>query len=179
MRMEREPVPGQETERAAAEAKRGAMGDDNAALKGARAAYAKARLDLEHPRITAPADGTIGEFVLRPGSFVTSGSPLFALVENAPVWVDANFKETDLPRIRPGQPATVTVDLLPGQTFHGQVEDLSPASGAAFSLFPPENATGNWVKVTQRFDVRVRILDPVPEMRVGASAEVRIDTTAP
>ncbi len=163
---------------AAAIATRGAIGDDNAGIKGARAARAQARLDLEHTRITAPADGTIGELDLRPGSFVTAGDQLFALVEDAPVWVNANFKETDLPRIRPGQPATVSVDLLPGSTFRGVVEDLSPASGAAFSLFPPENATGNWVKVTQRFDVRVRILDPVPELRMGASAEVQVDTVA-
>ncbi len=162
----------------AAKATRGATGEDNAGLKAARAAHAQARLDLEHTRVTAPADGTVGELDLRPGSFVTAGSPLFALVEDAPVWVDANYKETDLPRIRPGQPATVTVDLLPGRTFRGVVEGLSPASGAAFSLLPPENATGNWVKITQRFDVRVRILDPVPELRVGASAEVRVDTVA-
>ncbi len=159
-------------------ATRGAPGADNAAIKSAQTALDQARLDLAHTRITAPADGIIGEFDLRPGSFVSASSPLFALVEHDPVWVDANFKETDLPRIQPGQSATVTVDLLPGRTFRGEVEGLSPASGAAFSLLPPENATGNWVKITQRFAVRIRLLDPLPELRVGASAEVRIDTTA-
>ena len=165
-------------ELAAATAARGAPGDDNAAVRSAQVALDQARLDLQHTRIVAPADGIVGNFDLRPGSFVESGSALFALVESRDVWVDANFKETDLPRIRPGQPATVTVDLLPGRTFRGEVEDLSPASGAAFALLPAENATGNWVKVTQRFTVRVRILDPVPALRVGASAEVRVDTTA-
>ena len=162
----------------AATAARGALGDDNAAVKSARVALEQARLDLQHTQIAAPADGSVGDFDLRPGSFVASGSALFALVERQDVWVDANFKETDLPRIRPGQPASVTVDLLPGRTFRGQVEGVSPASGAAFALLPAENATGNWVKVTQRFAVRVRILDPVPALRVGASAEVRVDTTA-
>ncbi|EXJ15374.1 HlyD family secretion protein [Imhoffiella purpurea] len=162
----------------AAEAARGALGNDNAAVRAAQAALAQARLDLEHTRISAPADGVVGDFDLRPGSYVDAGRDLFALVESREVWVDANFKETDLPRIRPGQPASVSVDLLPGREFEGEVEGLSPASGAAFSLLPAENATGNWVKVTQRFAVRVRVLDPVPALRVGASAEVRVDTTA-
>ncbi|MFD2112683.1 HlyD family secretion protein [Thiorhodococcus fuscus] len=165
-------------ELSAAKAARGALGDDNAAVRSAQAALDQARLDLQHTRIAAPADGIVGDFDLRPGSYVDSGSALFALVESHDVWVDANFKETDLPRIRPGQPATVSVDLLPGKDFKGEVEGLSPASGASFSLLPAENATGNWVKVTQRFAVRVRILDPVPALRVGASAEVRVDTTA-
>ncbi|MBS1222391.1 MAG: HlyD family secretion protein, partial [Proteobacteria bacterium] len=166
-------------ELAAAKAARGALGARNAAIAEARVALDRARLNLAYTRISAPADGVVGDFDLRPGSYLDAGNPLFALVESEEVWVDANFKETALPRIHPGQPATVTVDLLPGRTFRGEVEGLSPASGAAFSLLPPENATGNWVKVTQRFAVRVRILHPVPELRVGASAEVRIDTTAP
>ncbi len=161
---------------AAAEAERGATGNANAAIKAAEAALGQARLDLQHTRVWAPANGIVGDVALRPGSFVTAGRALFALVETSEVWVDANVKETDLARIRPGQPARVTVDLLPGKTFHGEVESLSPASGAAFSLLPPENATGNWVKVTQRFPVRVRILDPVPRLRVGASCHVTIDT---
>ncbi|MGE5153093.1 MAG: HlyD family secretion protein [Bdellovibrio bacteriovorus] len=162
----------------AAQSARGALGSENASVKAAQTALDRARLDLEHTRIAAPADGSVGDFDLRPGGYVDAGSPLFALVESQEVWVDANFKETDLPRIRLGQPATVSVDLLPGRSFAGRVEGLSPASGAAFSLLPPENATGNWVKVTQRFAVRIRILDPVPELRVGASAEVRVDTRA-
>jgi len=164
-------------ELASAEAQRGGAGDTNAAVKVAQAVLDRARLDLAHTRITAPAAGIVGELDLRPGSFVTTGRDLFALVETGEVWVDANFNETDLPGIHPGQPARVVVDLLPGRTFEGVVESLSPASGSAFSLLPPENATGNWVKVTQRFPVRVRILHPVANLRVGASAEVTVDTT--
>jgi len=162
----------------ATQAARGAAGDANAAIKAAEAALGQARLDLQHTRIEAPADGVLGNLELRPGSFVHAGAPLFTLVETREVWVDANFKETDLPRIQPGQPAEVQIDLLPGRTFQGQVESLSPASGTAFSLLPPENATGNWVKVTQRFEVRVRILHPTPGLRVGASSEVTVDTLA-
>jgi membrane fusion protein (multidrug efflux system) len=174
----RDSLAAAKAELAAAEAQRGAAGDANAAVKAAEAALGRARLDLQHTRITAPGAGLIGDLDLRPGSFVAAGRALFALVETSEVWVDANFKETDLPRIRPGQPAEVTVDLLPGKTFKGEVESLSPASGTAFSLLPPENATGNWVKVTQRFPVRVRVLDPAPGLRVGASAEVTVDTQA-
>ena len=166
-----------EADLAAASAARGILGDENAAIKAATAALSQAQLDLEHTRIIAPADGIVGNFDLRPGSYLTAGSPLFALVESADPWIDANFEETDLPRIRPGQPASISVDLLPGREFKGRVEGVSPASGTAFSLLPPENATGNWVKVTQRFEVRIRVLDPLPELRVGASAEVRVDTT--
>jgi membrane fusion protein, multidrug efflux system len=166
-------------ELAAALAARGAMGSNNAAIRAAQVALDRARLDLGHTRIVAPADGTLGELDVRPGSFVVAGRPLFALVQSHDVWVEANFKETALPRIRAGQPATVWVDLLPGRAFQGVVEGLSPASGAAFALLPPENATGNWVEVSQRFAVCVRLLDPVPELRLGASAEVRVDTTGP
>ncbi|MBK1649934.1 HlyD family secretion protein [Rhabdochromatium marinum] len=162
----------------AAQAARGALGAENAAVKAAQVALEQARLNLKHTRISAPADGVVGDFDLRPGGYISAGGDLFALVESRDVWVDANFKETDLPRIRPGQPASISVDLLPGREFKGEVEGLSPASGSAFSLLPAENATGNWVKVTQRFAVRIRVLNPVPALRVGASAEVRVDTTA-
>ncbi len=172
-----ESLAAAKAELAAAVARRGAHGDANAALKSAKVALSQARLDLQHTRLVAPADGIVGRVELRPGSFVSAGRALFALVETGKVWVDANFKETDLVRIRPGQAARVSVDLQPDKTFDGRVESLSPASGAAFSLLPPENATGNWVKVTQRFPVRIHILNPVPGLRVGASSEVTVDTT--
>lgn len=169
-------VAAKRAELAAVIAQRGAKAGGNAAIEAARAAVDQAKLDLRHTRVLAPGDGIVGSVDLRPGSYVNTGQALMALVETREVWVDANFKETDLPRIRPGQSAQVTVDLLPGETFKGRVESLSPASGAAFALLPAENATGNWVKVTQRFPVRVRVLDPVPGLRVGASSEVTIDT---
>ncbi len=104
---------------------------------------------------------------------------LFPLVDTSKWWLDANFKETDLARIEPGQKATISIDLFPSHEFTGEVEAVSPASGSAFSLLPPENSTGSWVKTTQRFPVRVSLtLQPDdPEMRIGASASVTIDTT--
>ncbi len=173
----RESLSAAQAELAAAKARRGAPGDDNAAVKAAQASLSQALLNLQYTRVVAPGDGILGAVNLRQGSFVDVGQSLFALVETHEVWVDANFKETDLLRIHPGQPARIQVDLKPDKTFKGRVESLSPASGSAFSLMPPENATGNWVKVTQRFPVRIRLLDPVPDLRLGASSEVSIDTT--
>jgi membrane fusion protein, multidrug efflux system len=162
----------------AAVASRGAPGDLNAAVKAAQALLGQAQLDLQHTRVLAPADGILGSVDIRPGGYVDAGKPLFALVETGEVWVDANFKESDLVHIRPGQSAQISVDLEPGRAFRGRVESLSPASGTAFSLLPPENATGNWVKVTQRFPVRIRVLNPAAGLRLGASSEVTVDTTA-
>jgi membrane fusion protein (multidrug efflux system) len=104
---------------------------------------------------------------------------LFPLVDTSKWWIDANFKETDLARISPGQKATISVDLFPSREFTGNVEAISRASGAAFSLLPSENATGSWVKVAQRFPVRVSLqLKPDdPPMLLGASASVTVDTT--
>jgi membrane fusion protein (multidrug efflux system) len=158
----------------------GSSGEHNARIRAAEAVVARAKLDLSHTRITAPALGVLGEVDIRAGTFVEAGEHLFPLVENHSFWVDANFKETDLARIHPGQPAMVTVDMYPDKTFTGVVRSASPASGVAFSLLPPENATGNWVKITQRFPVRVAITDPDPArpLRIGASSEVTVDTTA-
>lgn len=165
-----------EAQLAAARAKARLAGGDGE-VAAARAALEQAKLDLSHTRLVAPADGVVGDFDLRPGGFVVAGQPVMALVETRDVWVDANYKETEVGAIKPGQHATVSVDMLPDQQFKGEVMSLSPASGAAFSLLPPENATGNWVKVTQRFPVRVRILNPSPELRIGASASVTIDAS--
>lgn len=164
----------------AAEQQLGAPGEANANVKAARAAVDSAALDLEHATIKAPAAGIVGEVDVRPGGVVSAGLALFPLVDGSDWWVDANFKETDIEKIKPGQPAVVALDLYPGRTISGTVVALSPASGASFSLLPPQNATGNWVKVTQRFPVRValRVRDPSPPMRIGASASVSIDTTA-
>jgi membrane fusion protein (multidrug efflux system) len=156
----------------------GQVGESNAQIQAAAAKLAQAQLNLAHTRITAPADGILVNFTLRPGSMVTVQTPLFALIENHHWWVDANFKETALKRIRVGQLATIHLDIYPDHVFHGVVQGISAGSGAAFSILPPENATGNWVKVTQRFPVRVDITDPNPKypLRVGASSTVTIDT---
>ena len=144
----------------------------------AKANLAEAELNLGYTQVTAPANGTVTELSLRQGNIVTANQPLFVIVGEAKYWVDANFKETELAHIRPGQNAKVYVDMYPHHTFQGVVESISSGSGAAFSLLPPENASGNWVKVTQRVTVRIHILDPDPHfpLRVGTTATVSINT---
>ncbi len=149
-------------------------------LRAAAAQLDKATSDQVNTHVTAPGSGWVSNVRIRPGSVVQAGSPAFAIIEEGPWWVDANFKETDLGRIKPGQPATIKLDMYSGVTLDGVVESISAGSGAMFSVLPPENATGNWVKVTQRFPVRIKITsapNPDKPLRVGASADVTIDTT--
>jgi membrane fusion protein, multidrug efflux system len=149
-------------------------------LRAAAAQLDKATSDAVKTHITAPGAGWISNMRLRPGSVMQAGTPAFAIVEDGQWWVDANFKETDVYRIRAGQPATISLDMYPGLALEGTVESISSSSGALFSVLPPENATGNWVKVTQRFPVRIKITsapDPDAPLRVGASATVTVDTT--
>jgi membrane fusion protein, multidrug efflux system len=148
-------------------------------LRAAAAQLTKATHDRVKTHATAPADGLLSNVTLRPGSTVQAGAPLFAIIEANRWWVDANFKETDVARIKVGQPATVRLDMYPGVNFDGTVESISSGSGASFSVLPPENASGNWVKVTQRFPVRISLANPPADklLRVGASATVTIDTT--
>lgn len=163
----------------AAQEQAGAAGADNAALRNANARLAQARIAIEDSVVRSPQSGWVANLALRPGAMVAAGQPVFSLVEDTAWWVDANFKETDIARIRPGQSATTTVDMFPGLALAGTVQSIGPGSGAVFSLLPPQNASGNWIKVTQRFPVRIA-LDKPPEgiqLRVGASAVVRVDTT--
>jgi membrane fusion protein, multidrug efflux system len=149
-------------------------------LRAAAAGLDKATHERVRTHVTAPASGWVSRVNLRPGNVVQAGTPVFAVVEQGNWWVDANFKETDLGRIKPGQPATIRLDMYPGTTLEGEVESISAGSGATFSVLPPENATGNWVKVTQRFPVRVKITgapDADRPLRLGASATVKVDTT--
>jgi membrane fusion protein (multidrug efflux system) len=156
----------------------GSEGPMNAQVLQAVAALESAQLNLSYTQIYASNDGYVTNFSLRQGSTVMAGATLFQLVENKKWWVDANFKETQLTRIRPGEPVTVVLDSYPGIKFKGIVDSISRGSGAAFSLLPPENATGNWVKVTQRFPVKVLITETKPgyPLRVGASSTVTVDT---
>ena len=150
-------------------------------LRGAAAQLDKATHDRVQTHVTAPGDGWVSNVSVRAGSVVQASTPALALVEDGNWWVDANFKETDLGRIRSGQKATIKIDMYPGVKFDGVVESISPGSGATFSVLPPENATGNWVKVTQRFPVRIKITTPPDSnrpLRAGASATVTIDTTS-
>ncbi|HSV17195.1 MAG TPA: HlyD family secretion protein [Casimicrobiaceae bacterium] len=146
------------------------------AVRVAQAEVEKARLDLEHAVVRAPEDGIVTRFDLTAGTVVTPGNPLFALVVDRSFWVDANFKETQLGGVRPGLPATIVIDMYPDHTFHGHVESLAGGTGAAFSLLPPQNANGNWVKVAQRVPVKVTVddADPAFPLRVGATATVDV-----
>ena len=155
-------------------------GEVTPAVRIAQAEVEKARLDLEHTVVRASEPGIVTHFDLVAGTVVTPGTPLFALVVAQSFWVDANFKETELGGVRPGLPATIMVDLYPKHPFHGRVESLAGGTGAAFSLLPPQNATGNWVKVAQRVPVRITVDDPDPAfpLRVGATATVTVDLRA-
>src|SRR3984893_9912539 len=149
-----------------------------AALSQAQADLAFAELQLAHAEVRAPGDGVVSKKSVEVGQVVQMGQPLLALVPLRDVWVVANFKETQLSRVRPGMRATVEVDTFPGEVIHGTVDSLSAGTGARFSLLPPENATGNWVKVVQRVPVKIR-LDPRElgnphTLRAGMSAYVVI-----
>ncbi|QFT75406.1 HlyD family secretion protein [Ruegeria sp. THAF33] len=148
-------------------------------ILSARAQLEIAETNLAWTNIHAAADGWIANLTLRPGSSVSANAPQFSIVESSDWWVDANFKETALTRIRPGQPVTIRVDMLPGTTLTGKVASIGRGSGDTFSLLPSENASGNWVKVTRRFPVRIE-LDPTDApLRVGGSSKVVVDTTGP
>ena len=126
----------------------------------------------------APIDGVVGKVTLQPGDFLSTGQAAMALVATETLWVDANFKETDLTHVSVGQPATIEVDTYPGRKWDAHVASISPASGSEFSLLPAQNATGNWVKIVQRIPVRVAIdaAGEGPTLRAGMSANVEIDT---
>jgi membrane fusion protein, multidrug efflux system len=119
-----------------------------------RAEVEQAALDLSYTKIYAPTTGYVTRKTVEPGVYVQEGQPLMAIVP-AEVWVIANFKETQLTSMKPGQPATITVDTYPGATFHGHVDSIQRGTGSRFSLLPPENATGNFVKVVQRIPVKI------------------------
>ncbi|GAB3102886.1 HlyD family secretion protein [Lysobacter terrae] len=149
-----------------------------AAVAGAEAAVELARINLEHTRILAPRDGQLGQVQVRDGAYVTNGTQLMALVPQS-LWVIANFKETQMPRVRVGQPAKFSVDALGDIRLRGRVQDISPAAGSEFAVLPADNATGNFVKIAQRIPVRIAI-DPGQEaaarLRPGMSVVVDVDT---
>lgn len=149
-----------------------------ASVQLSKANLSEAELDLRYTRIIASTNGWITNMTTQVGNMAQQNQPLFALVSNTQFWVDANFKETELEKLKPGQTATIKSDMHPRHPFKGVIESISYGSGAAFSLLPPQNATGNWVKVTQRVPVRVRILnvDARFPLRIGTTATVTIDT---
>jgi membrane fusion protein (multidrug efflux system) len=147
-----------------------------AAVALSKANLAEAQLNLQYTNITAPTSGWLSNVTVRVGDNLRNDMGVFALISDAEYWIDANFKETQMEHIKVGQTAEIVVDMYPDKTFAGIVESISGASGNAFSLLPPQNATGNWVKIVQRVPVRVRVLEPDPNhpLRVGTSSTVTI-----
>ena len=140
----------------------------------------KARLDLSHVRTVAPSSGVVANFSIRKGEYIIAGAPLFSLVDDSYIWVEANFKETDLTHLQVGQSATINVDSYPDQQWQGHVASITPGTGSEFSLLPAQNSTGNWVKVVQRITVNLAI-DPLTSdsaigLTAGMSALVKVDT---
>ena len=150
-----------------------------ARVQQAEAVLAQAQLNLERATIKAPSAGLVGKKAIEVGQTVQPSQPLMAIVSRDDMWVVANFKETQLQDVKPGQPATVEVDALGGQKFQGTVESIGAATGAKFSLLPPENATGNFVKVVQRVPVKIVLApgqDPEHRLRPGLSVYASINT---
>lgn len=145
-----------------------------------KASIIVAQVNLAYTRIMAPTDGSVGERHVLTGQLVAPGTQMIDLVQSG-VWVQANFKETQLTHMRVGAPADVRVDTFPGRVFHGKVAELSPASGSQFALLPPDNATGNFTKVVQRVPVKIVLFPGQPDLdrlRPGFSAEVTVNTKA-
>jgi len=171
------------TGKESAEIKNRQVNAQQAKVELARARVKQAELDLSYTGITAPADGFITKRGIEPGVTISKGQPLMAVVPLNPgeLWVTANYKETQLSRVRPGQPVEIEVDTYPGLTIKGTVDSIMAGTGSSFALFPAENASGNFVKVVQRIPVKIAIqeekTDSLPALRIGMSVIPTIYTT--
>jgi membrane fusion protein (multidrug efflux system) len=153
--------------------------DSHPSVREARAQLDEARLYLSYATVYAPEDGIVAKVDdLQLGSFVNNGAPAFALLSDKQIWVEANFRETEVTHMRPGQEADISIDTYPGHVFKARVISMSPGAGSDFALLPPENATGNWVKVVQRVPVRLELeaVDHEHPLYSGISATVKVDT---
>jgi membrane fusion protein (multidrug efflux system) len=153
--------------------------DRHPTVRAAKALLDRARLDLSYTTVTAPDDGTVARVDdLQVGNFVNAGAAVFSLMSSHRTWIEANFRETGLTHMRPGQEATLDVDAYPDRRFKAHVVSMSPGTGSDFAVLPPENATGNWVKVVQRLPVRLELdeVDPDRPLFSGISVTVRVDT---
>jgi membrane fusion protein, multidrug efflux system len=147
----------------------------------AQAELDRAKLNLSYTEIVAPDDGVVAKVEqLQVGDYINAAAPLFSLISSRDIWIEANFKEDELAYMRPGQTATVSIDAYPSHHFQAHVVSMSPGTGSQFSMLPPENATGNWVKVVQRIPVRLQLQDSdlgdALPLHAGLSAEVTVDT---
>lgn len=144
----------------------------------AQAALKQAELNLKYTEVLAPVDGIITNFDLQKGEYVEAGKVIFSIVGNRTLWIEANFRETDLTHMRVGQLATIHVDAYPQNERTARIASINPATGAEFALLPPQNATGNWVKVVQRLPVRLELTDTLHDqpLRAGMSVIVEVDT---
>jgi membrane fusion protein (multidrug efflux system) len=154
--------------------------DAHPAVLAAAAELERVHVDLAHATVHAPRGGIVSRLP-QVGDHVGEGEPAFAIVASDAVYVEANFKETDLGWVKPGQPVRIDVDLYPGREWRGRVQSVAQATGAEFSLLPAQNASGNWVKVVQRIPVRIAldVRPDDPPLRSGASATVAVETDAP
>ena len=161
------------------------LGDDNLPIEKyppyvqAAAALDQAKRDLDHTVLRAPIAGMATQVAsIQLGRYVTAGTPVFSLIDDTKPWIDANPKETDITHLRVGQSVEISVDTFPGRKFHGTVAAVSPGTGAQFAILPPQNASGNWVKVVQRVPVRIEFAqnEDVRDLRAGMSVNVDIDT---
>src|SRR4029077_13820301 len=138
----------------------------------------RAALDLAHTTLPAPIGGVVVNVKLQPGEQVKAATPLFVIVSDRRPWIEANLKETELTHVSVGQKARVVLDTYPDEIWDGEVASISPATGAEFAILPPQNASGNWVKVVQRLPALVRLVSRAGEapLRAGTTATISIDT---
>jgi len=153
--------------------------DRHPTVRAARAQLDQARLNLSYTTVYAPDDGIVARVEdLQVGDYVNPGTAVFSMMSTRRIWIEANFRETGLTHMRAGQEATIDVDAYPDRTFKAHVVSMSPGTGSDFAVLPPENATGNWVKVVQRLPVRLELdeTDPNRPLFSGISVTVRVDT---
>jgi membrane fusion protein (multidrug efflux system) len=153
--------------------------DRHPSVRAAKAQLDRAQLDLSYATVVAPDDGIVAKVEeLQVGDYVNPGAAVFSLMSSRDIWIEANFRETGLTHMRPGKAATIRVDAYPGHAFKAHIVSMSPGTGSDFAVLPPENATGNWVKVVQRLPVRLELdkIDPDQPLASGISVAVRVDT---
>jgi membrane fusion protein (multidrug efflux system) len=154
----------------------GSSGNRNEAIRQATAALEQAQWDLRNCELVSPIAGDVINLTVRGGDVISKNQSLFAIIDLSEFWIDANFKETQLTKMAPGVEAEIRIDMYPGKVFRGKVDSISGGSGTAFSILPIQNATGNWVKITQRVPVKIKVLDPDAKfpLRMGTSSSVRV-----